>query len=219
MHNQEKIKCPYCGKEYSKYGIGTHIWRSHGKGKNHDPNKGFKTGKRKQWNQGLTKETDTRVKQSAETYSHRLQNGKTKNGFEGKHHTENTKKIISEKLSKNNKGGRCKWFNVEKPSGDIVKVQGTWEKRFAAVLNLIDESWIKPTLYNKDHSFKWIDDKGVEHTYTPDFYSPKLNKYFEVKGYWWGDDKNKMNKVIEQNNLNIEIVQKKELQLYEILLK
>lgn len=34
----KKIKCEICGKEYSKKGIGTHIWRAHGDGKNHDPN-------------------------------------------------------------------------------------------------------------------------------------------------------------------------------------
>mgnify|MGYP006211505003 CR=1 FL=1 len=29
-----KIKCPHCEKEYSVKGLGTHIWRSHGKGIN-----------------------------------------------------------------------------------------------------------------------------------------------------------------------------------------
>jgi hypothetical protein len=31
---EAKIKCPHCGKEYSKYGIGNHIWRNM-VGKNH----------------------------------------------------------------------------------------------------------------------------------------------------------------------------------------
>lgn len=96
-------------------------------------------------------------------------------------------------------------------------MQGTWEQRFAKILNIIDKHWIKPSLYHKVHSFNWVDDNGEKHTYTPDFYSPKLNKYFEVKGYWWGDDKKKMEKVLEQNNINIEIIQKKELEIYEKL--
>lgn len=211
----EKVKCPYCGKEYSKKGIGTHIWRVHGKGKEHNPNKGFENGTRVTWNKGLTKETDDRVKSYGETIRKTIEtNG---NSFEGKHHTKETRNIISKKLSKNNKGGRCKWFKVEKPTGEIVKVQGTWEQRFAKILNIIDKHWIKPSLYHKVHSFNWVDDNGEKHTYTPDFYSPKLNKYFEVKGYWWGDDKKKMEKVLEQNNINIEIIQKKELEIYEKL--
>jgi hypothetical protein len=211
-------KCTYCGKEYSDGGIGTHIWRTHGDGKNHDSNIGYLKGTRIVWNKGLTKDINDSVKKQADTLSKGLVNGDTKKGFLNKKHSDKSRKIISEKLSRNNKGGRCKWFDVKKPSGDTVKVQGTWEQRFASVLNIIDENWIKPTKSNKKHSFKWFDDDGIEHTYTPDFYSPKLNKYFEVKGYWWGNDKNKMIKVSLNNELNIEIVHKKELLMYEKLL-
>ena len=91
--------------------------------------------------------------------------------------------------------------------------------KFVEVLNMIDNNWIKPTLYHKEHSFKWTDRENREHTYTPDFYSPKLNKYFEIKGYWWGNDKEKMKLVLEQNkNIKIEIIKKKELESYEKLL-
>ena len=77
----EKVKCPYCGKEYSKKGIGTHIWRVHGKGKEHNPNKGFENGTRVTWNKGLTKETDDRVKSYGETIRKTIEtNG---NSFEG----------------------------------------------------------------------------------------------------------------------------------------
>jgi len=34
-----KYKCPYCNKEYSKKGICSHIWKMHGEGKDHDPNR------------------------------------------------------------------------------------------------------------------------------------------------------------------------------------
>ena len=40
----------------------------------------------------------------------------------------------------------------------------------------------------------------------------------EIKGYWWGDDKNKMKKVISQHkNIKIDIIMKKELIEYEKL--
>ena len=49
--------CPHCGKPFSKKGIGTHIWRVHGAGRDFDPNRGYKDGTRHAWNKGLTRET------------------------------------------------------------------------------------------------------------------------------------------------------------------
>ena len=43
-----KYKCPECDKEFSKFGIGNHIWRTHGEGKDFKPMQGktsFKKGK------------------------------------------------------------------------------------------------------------------------------------------------------------------------------
>jgi hypothetical protein len=63
----EKIKCPCCNKEYTKMGLGTHIWKSHGEGRDHDPNRGYKDGSRKIWNKGLSKEIDERVRKFSNT--------------------------------------------------------------------------------------------------------------------------------------------------------
>jgi hypothetical protein len=148
-----------------------------------------------------------------------LTGNKISDSNRGRKHTEETKKIISEKLSNNNKGGRCKWFDFLKSNGEIVRVQGTWELRFAKVLEILDSEWIKPNSKNKGHSFKWKDDEGKIHTYTPDFYSKKLKKYFEVKGFWWNNDKRKMESVINQNpELNIEIIFNDDLKNYENLI-
>lgn len=98
-------------------------------------------------------------------------------------------------------------------------MQGTWEIRFAKVLDLIDPNWVRPTSGMDSHTFEWVDDENVKHNYTPDFYSPLLNKYFEIKGYWWGNDKRKMELVMEiYSDTNIEIVRKKELIQYEKLI-
>jgi len=35
----DKIKCKFCDKKYSKRGMHTHVWRTHGAGKDHEPNK------------------------------------------------------------------------------------------------------------------------------------------------------------------------------------
>lgn len=207
-------KCKVCGRTFHKTGFGNHFWKVHGAGQDHRPALGCEP-----WNKGLTKDEDPRIAQGVQTYKERLAKGECRPSFEGRTHTPETKDKISKALSRNNHGGRCKWFIVENAHGEKVKVQGTWERRFSSVLNIIDPDWIKPTLYHAEHSFKWFDDDGKAHTYTPDFWCPRLKKYFEVKGYWWGNDKRKMELVIEQNpHVTIEIIRKKELISYEKLL-
>jgi len=209
------VKCKICGKEYSKKGIGTHLWRSHGDGKKHNPNIGFADGSRKIWNKNLNKDNDERVKKCGETYSLRIKNGDVKPGFKNLKHSNKTKQKISEKLSINNRGGRCKWYQFQKSDGSIVKVQGTWELRFAHVLEKIDPKWIKPAVGNKDHCLKW-NDGILDKTYTPDFWSPKLETYFEVKGYWWGNDREKMKNVKKQNpSFKIKMIMKSDLESLE----
>jgi hypothetical protein len=89
----------------------------------------------------------------------------------------------------NNKGGRCKWFDV---AG--FRVQGTWEYRTALALEQQKIKWEKITT---GHTFKYILNEKVRH-YTPDFFLEDLNLYLELKGYWWNDDKDKMIAVISQ---------------------
>lgn len=54
------VKCEVCGKEFPDKGIGTHMWRMHGSGKNFRPTLG-----KPAWNKGLTKETSEAVKRQA----------------------------------------------------------------------------------------------------------------------------------------------------------
>lgn len=210
------VKCLYCGKEYTTKGIGTHIWRNHGSGKTHDPNVKIKTGEKKVWNKGLSKEDD-RVAEIANktslTVKLKVQNGT----YVPVKWSDSFRERQSLKMSTNNPGGKCKWYLYEKENGEKFNLQGTWELRFAKVLDVMDPDWIKPGVGNKNHSFKWMDENGIEHYYTPDFWSPKLEKYFEVKGYWWGNDKEKMRLVLEQNTVKIEIIQRSDLESYEKL--
>ena len=73
-------KCPYCKKEYSKLGIGTHIWASHGEGINHKPTLGKKLPSRIGT---LTEET-------------KLNMSKARKGKPGHKHTDETKLQMSE---------------------------------------------------------------------------------------------------------------------------
>ena len=81
-------------------------------------------------------------------------------------------------------------------------------------LNNLDENWIKPSIWNREHQFQWWDKNGKSHWYTPDFWSPKLQKYFEIKGFWKKDDVEK--KEFVQTLKNVEIVYKEDLELYKL---
>lgn len=107
---------------------------------------------------------------------------------EGTRMSEDNKNILSKRMSEHNHGGRCKWFKVDGKS-----VQGTWERDFA--------------LYCNDHQIEWTRCKsikyvinGVSKNYTPDFHIPEYDTYVEIKGHWWGNDKEKMDCVIDQHD-------------------
>lgn len=209
-----KYACPTCGKCYTFRGIATHIYRAHGAGANKRLG-GAKKGVIP-WNKGLTKETDGRLASLSEHFATRYQN--EAHPWFGRSHSDESKLRMSKARSQNNKGGRCKWFVHVKPSGETIKVQGTWECRFANVLDILDPDWIKPSRATPEHLLTWHDAWGNEHYYTPDFWSPKLQRYFEVKGRWWGNDKQKMECVVSQNDVEIQMVFGRDLDAYEALL-
>ena len=109
--------------------------------------------------------------------------------FLGKKHTDEAKRKISQKLSINNKGVRAKWYNV---AGQ--KCQGTWERNVALKLEELGIEW-KKLKTNKD-VLEYVMDNKVR-CYTPDFYLPAYNIFLEVKGHWWGRDREKMDIVLE----------------------
>jgi len=96
------VKCKHCGKEYSEKGIGSHIWRSHGEGKNFKPSKG-KTS----WNNGLSKENDERVKKGSIKWKENLNAGKFKPHQLGKPLSEEHKQNISGSMKKAHKERRA----------------------------------------------------------------------------------------------------------------
>jgi len=123
--------------------------------------------------------------------------------FAGKKHSDESKRKISEKLSVNNKGGRAKWYDV---AGQ--RVQGTWERDIASKLTDLGVPWIKLKT-NKD-TLKYVMN-GKERSYTPDFYLPEFDMYLEIKGFWWGDDREKMRIVLETHtDKRIVIIEKQE---------
>ena len=197
-----KYSCPYCNKKYSKKGISSHIILSHlEEGKEWKSNLDNFNRTRDPWNKNLTKETDERVKINTENSAKSLNILRKEGKVKPPVFSEEFLKRQSEKMSLHNPGGKCKWYTV-----DGVKVQGTWERDIAKTFTRKNIKWIKPS--TSSHSFKYNMDDKIK-TYTPDFYLEELELYIEVKGYWWGRDKEKMNAVKEQYpSINLLIIEK-----------
>lgn len=198
-----EISCMKCKKTFkSVRGFNSHYTQMHGIEYKDNSNRGKPVGT-DSWNKGLTKNTDIRVKKSGQTYSDGIKSGRIKHSFTGKSLSLEHKIKISKKLSKNNKGGRCKWYKV-----DGISVQGTWERDIAIKMSEFNIDWSRsPT------SFGYVNDDGAFKRYTPDFYLKKFNLFLEIKGYWWGNDKRKMELIFEQYpNINILIMEKEKFE-------
>lgn len=150
-NNKEKYKCPYCGKEYSKMGIGTHIWRNHGEGKDFNPNKN-----RIAWNKGLNKENDERVKKYGETYRRKIKSGEIILSWKGKHLNNEFKEKLSNSLKKAHKEGRAwnigksRWNNKPSyPEKFFMKViknefeDKNYEREYPVGIYSLDFAWVE----------------------------------------------------------------------------
>lgn len=170
----EKWICKECQREFNtRQATTSHIFRTHTN--NGKAQGGHQVGK-PAWNKGLTGVQVSPMK------------GKP-GSFTGRKHTEETKRKISQKMSINNKGGRSKWYEV---AGQ--KVQGTWERNVALKFEEMNIKWEK--LKTNRHTFDYVIDNKTR-CYTPDFYLKDFDTYIEVKGRWWGNDREKMDIVLK----------------------
>lgn len=163
------------------------------------------------WNKGLTIETSTIVAKMAQNTA------QTKRLVPCKH-TRETREKLSLLASGRSFGNnvRVKWHTVINVfTGEAIKVQGTWEKRYAEWLNASNVRWERPKT-----TFTWTrSGDDITHVYHPDFYLPNSDTYVEIKGFMWKDDgkriddKLKLKLVIEQNpKLKLQILMRGDLQ-------
>jgi hypothetical protein len=119
------------------------------------------------------------------------------------------RKRLSIAQSTNNRGGKSKWYLV---SNQLV--QGTWERDLAIKMNLLNIKWNK--LKTGKDVWPYVIDGNIRN-YTPDFYLEEFDVYLDPKGYWWGNDKHKIEEVRRQHsNKRLIII---ETPLYKTLLK
>lgn len=191
-----KYQCAECDfQSESKQSVSSHWWRNHTEsGKAHNVGVVYPEGK-VAWNKGLTQKDHPSLARPN-------QKGK-KFGAALTGHTEDSIRKISEKLSINNKGGRAKWYDV---SGQ--RVQGTWERDVALKLDELKIKWIK---LKTNRDILKYEMEGKIRSYTPDFFLEDYNVYLEIKGFWWGNDKEKMRIVLETHtDKNIFVVEKEQ---------
>ncbi len=185
--------------------------------------KGHLTGfASKQWKDNNLQQYQLMQKQSGETYKKRVQSGELIPYWLGKHHTVQARQKMSKNAALNSNGHvRTKYYDVYCPhENKFVKVQGTWQLKYAEYLNQNNISWIRSRKINLKYRLHQDD---YLHTYYPDFYLTDTDQYIEIKGYWWKsqdgkiDDKRKMLLVIEQNkDKKIRIFEHKQLLLLGI---
>lgn len=178
-------------------------------GTNHNDGSKYKI-----WIQNNSEKYKTMHKQSGITFKQRLQSGEISHPWSGKHHTKQTKQKISQKMYERTCRGwsHCKYFEVFNPTtNEIVKVQGTWQLKYAEYLNQNNINWVRSRKINLKYR---LHEDDYLHTYYPDFYLPNNDQYIEIKGRYQQQHKTKMNKVLEQNkDKTIKILFKQDLQL------
>jgi predicted RNA-binding Zn-ribbon protein involved in translation (DUF1610 family) len=116
-------------------------------------------------------------------------------GSKNRHSTEDARKMLSERRIKYLQTKNSNWFETFNKKGDLINVQGTWEKKFSDMCNRLG------LLYER----KWLMINRTNR-YTPDFYFPDFNLYVEVKGYLYEKDKYKMLKCLEKNDIDLRII-------------
>ena len=174
--DNDLFECPICKKHFNKHGIKGHYFLQHteeGQQHKQSNNYGFKgkTG----WNKGLTKENNKSILKGSETAKKRYASGEIINHWKGKHHKEEIKQKISEKLKGNN--NRYK----ENGGGNCIKgwykgywCDSLWE--LAYIIYCLDHKiHIERNLKGFEYEYK-----GKKHLYFPDFIVNE--EYVEIKG-------------------------------------
>lgn len=213
-------KCPKCSKEHDKKGrfcsrscANSREWTDNDKNKKSKTLLDF-------WSSSDSDNARKRVIESAmnqnNTEEQRLKRSNARKASwtqeRRKKASENAKKqICSEekkiKLSRlaheRGFGGHTskKKLYFEKKTGEVVYLQSSYEIMFAELLEKLNLEWSRPD------PLVWVDKFGIHHRYYPDF---KVGSaYFDTKNdYLIIKDFEKIQSVIQQNNVTLHVVSK-----------
>ncbi len=127
-----------------------------------------------------------------------------------------TRSKMSEHAKRRGLGGvrNSKKFSYVQRDGTTVVLDSSYEVRVAESLDANKVRWIRPG------KFKWIDDNGGSHTYTPDFYLPTYDVYLDPKHKGIIPlHARKIQLVQEQNPIRVLVLEEKELTFEAIINK
>lgn len=133
----------------------------------------------------------------------------TKHNLTGRKLSKEHREKLSESAKLNSNGIiKCRFYKVYNPYlNKEVSVQGTYELKYANYLNENNIKWDRGKYIN----LKYFHNE-INRTYYPDFYLIECDEYIETKGYFFENDKIKMNAVIKQNkDKTINILMKEDL--------
>jgi len=127
----------------------------------------------------------------------------------GPHSTEAKDKI---RMATTNNWAAGVYANNSYPSSvdyNGIPMRSTWESRLAAVFDAWGWQW----KYEPRRFQYKLDDR--KHTYTPDFYVPELDCYFDPHHHRWGHNPGKFNAVRKQCGINLIVLDESLLKAYE----
>lgn len=208
-------KCDICGKEFeSKFAVGPHKKRKHD-ATYIKPDNGLR-GK-PSWNKGLTKETDSRVKQASDTYNERFASGHIVLEYKGIPRSIEIREKISNSLrikldGVSPHGGRI-LYKVLDSFGNEVFLQSSYELRVYNDLVNNSIKWLRPK------ALPYLAKDGKNRRYFADFYLPDYDVYLDPKNlYLIAKDTYKINQVMIENNVRVIMLNVDQL-LWDIILK
>ena len=168
---EQDFICKYCGKICKNANSLRNHERLCKENPNHQIspfvkyNAGCSNGERIIWNKGLTKENDCRVKKQSNTLKGRYLRKELVSSFKDKHHTEENKKVLSEKRKK---------YLIEHPEAVPYKINHHSKQSYP-------EKYFRD-LFDKDEILcKALSEYRVN-TYSLDFAFPEYKIDIEIDG-------------------------------------
>lgn len=201
--------CKFCGKSCKN----ENSHRNHERlcPKNPDRKYVSHTIGHKAWNKGLTKDTDERIRKSAEIFSKRYKGTELGKLRLGHPCSEEHKAKMRDIAFRRHLGG---WHTSRSIEYNGIKLDSEYELMVAKELDSNGIKWERPSY------FLWTDDSGIEHRYYPDFYLKEYEVYLDPKNDYLINnksarfgitDREKISIVEKQNGIRILILDKDHL--------
>jgi hypothetical protein len=205
----KKELCLKCNLQIAKNNFSRHVGSCIGpkqkkiRGLDFDPNIGYQDGSRSAWNKGKTKQTDPIVAQQADTRRENYKSGKISASGAALWTTEKRSEVAKSQGFGGYRpnAGRSKKYKITDSYGNIVTLQSSYELICSEILNDLNILWSRPKALMYD-----------SRRYYPDFYLPEYDIYLDPKNDFKAkQDKEKIQKVVEQNNVTVYVVLKEQL--------